>query len=275
MKKKISKENIFIILFLVFSFAVIIRSIIVHADNSVSYRYSEKLEEKIKESKELKEKQIFLNEVKYIYLEKQEKEKVIEEYDKPIWASSDISCKSGPSVLYAEKVVLEEDEKATLLGKCNNGWLQISVDEDIFYIEDENITEEEPKPEPTPAPVAEQVSVEQPESFEGGVSEGVDLSYSDPYNVSSSHLTKSGGVYTYNGHRETYYDEKVLPGGGLRIPGRHVASDGTIRDENGYICVAADPSYMSYGSTLMTSLGPAKVYDSGCAYGTIDIYVNW
>jgi hypothetical protein len=25
----------------------------------------------------------------------------------------------------------------------------------------------------------------------------------------------------------------------------------------------------------MISLGPAKVYDSGCSYGTIDVYVNW
>ena len=66
-----------------------------------------------------------------------------------------------------------------------------------------------------------------------------------------------------------------MPGNGLRIPGRHVADDGTIRDEEGYICVAADPGFMSKGSILITSLGPAKVYDSGCAYGTIDIYVSW
>lgn len=88
-------------------------------------------------------------------------------------------------------------------------------------------------------------------------------------------LTKKRGAIYYNGHRETYYSEKVLPGNGLRIPGRHVADDGTIRDEDGYICVAADPGFMSKGSILITSLGPAKVYDSGCAYGTIDIYVSW
>ncbi len=83
------------------------------------------------------------------------------------------------------------------------------------------------------------------------------------------------GVVYYNGHRETYYSQQVLPGGGLNIPGRYVAEDGTIRDENGYICVAADPSYLSYGSTVETSLGTGKVYDSGCDYGTIDIYTNW
>lgn len=88
-------------------------------------------------------------------------------------------------------------------------------------------------------------------------------------------LTKRRGTIYYNGHKETYYSEKVLPGNGLRIPGRHVADDGTIRDENGFICVAADPGFLPKGSILITSLGPAKVYDCGCAYGTVDIYVSW
>ncbi len=99
------------------------------------------------------------------------------------------------------------------------------------------------------------------------------MEYSSVYSYNG--LNKQKGAMFYNGHRETYYSEKVLPGTGLNIPGRHVADDGTIRDADGYICVAADPGYMPKGSVLITSLGPAKVYDSGCAYGTIDIYVNW
>lgn len=83
------------------------------------------------------------------------------------------------------------------------------------------------------------------------------------------------GVVYYNGHKETYYSQRVLPGDGLNIPGRHVAGDGTIRDGEGYICVAADPSYLPYGSLVETSLGAGKVYDSGCEYGTIDIYTDW
>ncbi len=108
-----------------------------------------------------------------------------------------------------------------------------------------------------------------------GVSDNITLQYSARYNVSSNPLTSFKGVVYYNGHRETYYSQKVLPGNGLNIPGRHVAEDGTIRDGDAYICVAANTSYMKKGTTLMTSLGPAKVYDCGCAYGTIDIYVNW
>lgn len=86
-------------------------------------------------------------------------------------------------------------------------------------------------------------------------------------------LTPSKGVNYYNGHRETYYSQKVLPGNGLNIPGRHVASDGTIRDENGYICVAS--SDYPKGTIVETSLGTGKVYDTGCASGTIDLYTNW
>ncbi len=86
-------------------------------------------------------------------------------------------------------------------------------------------------------------------------------------------LTKYKGVNYFNGHKETYYSQRVLPGGGLNIPGRHVAEDGTIRDENGYICVAS--SDYPKGTVVQTSLGAGKVYDTGCAKGTIDLYTDW
>lgn len=86
-------------------------------------------------------------------------------------------------------------------------------------------------------------------------------------------LTPSKGVVYYNGHRETYYSQNVLPGYGLNIPGRHVAADGTVRDADNYICVAS--SDLAKGTVVETSLGTGKVYDSGCASGTVDIYTNW
>ena len=103
----------------------------------------------------------------------------------------------------------------------------------------------------------------------------VALKYSGLYNVSSTPLSASRGALYFDGHKETYYSQRVLPGNGLNIPGRHVADDGTVRDGDGFISVAADPSFLARGSVVMTSLGPAKVYDTGCAYGTVDIYVNW
>ena len=101
------------------------------------------------------------------------------------------------------------------------------------------------------------------------------LEYSGLYTYSGDRLSTNKGAQYYNGHKETYYSQRVLPGTSLNIPGRHVADDGTVRDGSGYICVAADPGFLPKGSVLITSLGPAKVYDSGCAYGVVDIYVNW
>lgn len=86
-------------------------------------------------------------------------------------------------------------------------------------------------------------------------------------------LTKSAGKIIFNGHIETWYSQRVLPGGGLNIPGRHVASDGTIRDKDNYICVASDT--LPKGSTILTSLGMGKVYDTGVGHSGIDIYTDW
>lgn len=133
-----------------------------------------------------------------------------------------------------------------------------------------------------PIEVLEETPIENTENIENtngnvnGNFENVPLSYNEVYNVSDNPLTRSKGVVHFNNHKETYYSQKVLPGGGLNIPGRHVAADGTIRDADGYICISTNLNYMSKGSTTMTSLGPAKVYDCGTMdVGTIDIYVDW
>ncbi len=91
--------------------------------------------------------------------------------------------------------------------------------------------------------------------------------------TSGGKLTRRKGVVWYHGHKETYYSQKVLKGGKLKIPGRHVASDGTVRDKNDFICVASGK--YKKGTVVETSLGIGKVYDSGCARNTIDLYVNW
>ncbi len=104
------------------------------------------------------------------------------------------------------------------------------------------------------------------------------LKHSKRYYVpGASRLNSWVGVRYFNNHRETYYSQRTkgFAGKGLHIPGRHVAEDGTIRDKDGYICVASDLRYRKRYSTVLTTLGPAKVYDTGCAYGTIDLYVDW
>ena len=93
------------------------------------------------------------------------------------------------------------------------------------------------------------------------------------YNIPSGGLTPSKGRIWFNGHTEPYYSQKVLPGAGLNIPGRHIASDGTIRDKDGYIVLASDD--YPKGTVVETSLGAGKVYDSGSGKGNIDLYTDW
>lgn len=82
------------------------------------------------------------------------------------------------------------------------------------------------------------------------------------------------GVIHWNGWKWTWYSERVLPGGGLNIPGRHADSDGYICDSNDYICLSS--SSLSKGTIVATPFGKSgKVYDTGCASDVIDVYVNW
>lgn len=82
------------------------------------------------------------------------------------------------------------------------------------------------------------------------------------------------GVIHWNGWKWTWYSERVLPGGGLNIPGRHADSNGYICDSNDYICLSS--SSLSKGTIIATPFGKSgKVYDTGCASDVIDVYVNW
>ena len=103
----------------------------------------------------------------------------------------------------------------------------------------------------------------------------VQLQYSAEYHIREDHLTRSNGSIDVFGHHETWYSTKEDCGQttAVPIPGKHVADDGTIRDEDGYICVAS--SDLKMYSIVMTSVGPGKVYDTGCSSGTIDVYTNW
>ena len=74
-------------------------------------------------------------------------------------------------------------------------------------------------------------------------------------------------------HKETFYSQKKMPWKALNIPWRHVAKDGTVRDQDGYICVACN--YLPKNSLIMTTLWPGRVYDRGWMSNKwIDIYTN-
>ena len=103
----------------------------------------------------------------------------------------------------------------------------------------------------------------------------VQLQYSAEYHIREDHLTRTNGSIDVFGHHEAWYSTNEGCGQttAVPIPGKHVADDGTIRDEDGYICVAS--SDHKHGTIVMTSVGPGKVYDAGCSHGTIDVYTHW
>ena len=87
----------------------------------------------------------------------------------------------------------------------------------------------------------------------------------------SGQAFKRAGVVYANGYRYTWYSSRVLHH--YRTSEWTPDSNGMYRDSNGYVVVAS--STHSQGSTVPTPWGTGKVYDSGCAAGTIDIYVNF
>lgn len=83
------------------------------------------------------------------------------------------------------------------------------------------------------------------------------------------------GVIEYGEYRYTWYSERVLPGGGLDIPNRHIDADGFVVDGDDYICLASDR--YEKGTVVYTPFGKdGKVYDCGPgADDILDVYVNW
>lgn len=100
----------------------------------------------------------------------------------------------------------------------------------------------------------------------------------EDFNCSCAYYTpdqlRTMGVINWNGWKWTWYSQRILPGGGLVIPGRHVDENGYVCDENDYICLAA--SSLSKGTVVDTPFGKmGKVYDTGCAYDVLDVYTDF
>lgn len=80
------------------------------------------------------------------------------------------------------------------------------------------------------------------------------------------------GVINWRGYKFTYYSQSVLPGGGLRIPGRHINANGYVADKDGYIVLANDSPK---GTVIATPFGaPGKVYDRGTYGNHYDVYTR-
>ncbi|QBE47774.1 hypothetical protein [Leucobacter triazinivorans] len=80
------------------------------------------------------------------------------------------------------------------------------------------------------------------------------------------------GSVAWGGYRFTYYSQQVLPGPGLRIPGRHVNSDGYVSDGDGFIVLAGSAPK---GSVFETPFGyQGKIYDRGTFGNHLDVYIR-
>lgn len=80
------------------------------------------------------------------------------------------------------------------------------------------------------------------------------------------------GVIRWGGYKFTYYSQQVLPGGGLRIPGRHINAGGYVADGDGYIVIANDAPK---GTIINTPFGyKGKVYDRGTYGNHMDVYTR-
>lgn len=167
-----------------------------------------------------------------------------------------VNLRSVPSVNSEPVDVLCPNDTVTRVGEAECGWALVEIDGVIYFIWNEYLIDE-PIPEPEPA------RQESTPTYDNDISA----------EYSASYFRKMGVIY-WGAYRWTYYSERVLPGGGLNIPGRHSNSAGYICDEDGYICLASND--LSKGTIVSTPFGSAgKIYDCGCASGTLDVYVNW
>ena len=77
----------------------------------------------------------------------------------------------------------------------------------------------------------------------------------------------------------TWYSQRVLPGRGLKIPGRHVDKKrGFVLDKDGYICLASGRKNKKKKVIVPTPFGRyGKVYDTNGRNNNkwFDVYVNW
>ena len=178
-------------------------------------------------------------------------EKVIESYTTMYAATAGLNVRKEPSLNSEIVKVLDVNAEVQKVDNFdNNEWTKIKIDNNYYYI------------------VSKFLSILPIEISQGPVTINT---YNNINNTGV--LTKSKGVNYFNGHRETWYSQRVLPGGGLHIPGRHVDDRGLVCDEDGYICVASED--YPKGTIIETSLGMGRVYDCGCDSGTIDIYTDW
>lgn len=165
--------------------------------------------------------------------------------DDAVYAGCDCYIrKHSPNIESTDETLIAKGTEVHRVGLSPNGWDLVELDQEIYFIWYSCLTEDKPTTGTT---------------------------WTAAYDATNF---KSAGVISWGGYRWTWYSQRVLPGGGLKIPGRHVGDYGFIYDENEYICLAS--TSVAYGTVVETPFGRyGKVYDSGCAKGVMDCYCDW
>lgn len=133
-----------------------------------------------------------------------------------------------------------------------------------------------PRPEESEEPI-DLVDLEESETLNlsDEVAAYVESETSPAAGYYTSDQLRDQGVIFDGGYRYTWYSQRVLPGGGLAIEGRHVTDEGYVADFLGRIVVAS--SDIPYGTEIVIPFGSGTgiVLDTGCASGTIDVYTDF
>ena len=140
--------------------------------------------------------------------------------------------------------------------------------------------------EPTPFVVEEEIVPEetyytpQVEETSYYAPQTTTYSYTPPANPAPTYNAPSSGsgnfqadgVWYDENYRYTWYSSNAAYH--YRTPEWTAGSDGVYRDSEGYVVVAS--SDYAQGTVIEdTPFGAAKVYDTGCASGTLDVYTNY
>lgn len=177
---------------------------------------------------------------------------------------------AAPVILPAQDAAQVTKPDVIVTGVCDFGGCPVATTEEISAVVNDILTTEHVSESYTlPAPVwLPEEEPEDPvwETF-STVEYFVEALYSPEYFCKA-------GLIDWNGWTWSWYSERVLPGGGLDIPGRHTVG-GYVRDGDGYICLASD--VLDYGTVIETPFGSAgRVYDCGVGNDNwIDVYVSW
>lgn len=88
---------------------------------------------------------------------------------------------------------------------------------------------------------------------------------------------RRSGVLRWKGYKFTWYSQRILPGRGLKIPGRHVDKQGFVCDRDGYIVIASTRAMRKKRTVVPTPFGKfGKCYDCGAGSSRWrDCYTNF